>query len=315
MKLSALTVPEIIAAIAGEVSIQSNCRVGDHATKEIRGRTVRLRKLDDHLGGADTYVTYLLEVNTTARLLRDGLYSKKIRQELLSIYAEQAQQAGWAAFDAGWHDAGTRLYQRSYAAAEAAGDFSLAGNSLAFHAYQMLNMREFAVEISDLSIRKGVEGRAHPRVLALLYSRGAWTYALMGDVEVTRRMLGLAAEELAREPDEEPPDYAAWIDETELKIMGGRCWAELKRPLLSVPLLESALDNYDDGHARDKSLYLSWLADSYIDATENERAVEVINRAAHYWRLMSHPCSLSNVLKLLRTGRAGITHQPCQHQE
>ena len=58
--------------------------------------------------------------------------------------------------------------------------------------------------------------------------------------------------------------------------MSGRCWSELRRPLRAVPVLEKALGQYSDVHARDKALYSSWLADSYIDAGEIEQAAEVV---------------------------------------
>ena len=47
----------------------------------------------------------------------------------------------------------------------------------------------------------------------------------------------------------------------------------------AVPVLESALARYDDSHARDKALYLSWLADAYLDAGEVERAAAVTSHA------------------------------------
>ena len=62
--------------------------------------------------------------------------------------------------------------------------------------------------------------------------------------------------------------------------MTGRCWTELRKPLRAVPALESALLEYSDSHARDKALYLSWLADSYLDAAEQERAIESVRQAA-----------------------------------
>lgn len=61
--------------------------------------------------------------------------------------------------------------------------------------------------------------------------------------------------------------------------MTGRCWTELRRPLRAVPVLEKALEAYDDRHARDKALYLSWLADSYLAAGEVEQAAAVTGRA------------------------------------
>lgn len=63
-----------------------------------------------------------------------------------------------------------------------------------------------------------------------------------------------------------------WVDETEVQIMAGRCWSELRRPLRAVPILESVLARYDDTHARDKALYLTWLAVAYLDAAEPEQA-------------------------------------------
>jgi hypothetical protein len=69
------------------------------------------------------------------------------------------------------------------------------------------------------------------------------------------------------------------MDHTQAQIVAGRCWTELHRPLRAIPVLESALAVYDDSHARDKSLYLTWLAESYIDAAEVEQATSVTNRA------------------------------------
>ncbi|WP_405615955.1 hypothetical protein [Streptomyces sp. NBC_00076] len=70
-----------------------------------------------------------------------------------------------------------------------------------------------------------------------------------------------------------------WVDRNELQIMTGRCWTELRRPLRAVPVLETALARYDDTHARDKSLYLSWLAAAYLHAGEVEQAAAVTGRA------------------------------------
>jgi hypothetical protein len=40
--------------------------------------------------------------------------------------------------------------------------------------------------------------------------------------------------------------------------MAGRCYTELRRPLKAEPLLSQALSDYDDTHARETALYLSW---------------------------------------------------------
>ncbi|NMH97972.1 XRE family transcriptional regulator [Pseudonocardia sp. K10HN5] len=243
--------------------------------EELQRRLVRLRKLDNHLGGADTYGLFAAEAQVSDRLLRAGVNSESVRRELLSLHAEQSQQAGWAAFDAGWHDLAEQHYRQGHTAATEAGEAGLAGNSLAFHAYQLIALDRPARVISEKSIHAARQDGVDPGVRALLHSRAAWTFALEGDAEATARNLGLAEEALTQK-NGQTPDYAAWVDETELAIMTGRCWSELRRPLRAVPVLESALSRYSDAHARDKALYSSWLADSYIDAGEVEQAAAVV---------------------------------------
>ncbi|UCA48073.1 hypothetical protein LEL86_01670 [Streptomyces sp. WA6-1-16] len=62
--------------------------------------------------------------------------------------------------------------------------------------------------------------------------------------------------------------------------MPGRCWTELDRPLRAVPVLTRSLNRYSDDNARDKSLYLSWLAQAYLSAGEVEEAARHVGRAA-----------------------------------
>lgn len=209
------------------------------------------------------------------QLLQQSTNRESIHNDLLALLAEQSQQAGWAAFDAGWHDAAKAHYRQSHAAAKEAGDLGLAGNALAFHAYQLISLDQPARAISEQSIRAADQDGVDPGVRALLYSHAAWTFALDGDADATAAYLGRAEDALSF-ATADTPDYAAWIDENELAIMTGRCWSELHRPLRAVPVLQNALSRYSDAHARDKALYSSWFADSYIDAGELEQAVGVV---------------------------------------
>jgi len=266
-------------AVAGLLAVVGSSSTGSTSpdvVAELSQRLVRLRKLDDHLGGADTYHLYAAEAGATERLLRQGANRDSVQRALLALHAEQAQQAGWAAFDAGWHDVARGHYGASHDAAAEAGDLGLAGNALAFHAYQLIALEQPARDVTEKSVHAAEQDGVDPGVRALLLSRAAWTFALDGDAQSTAACLGRAEDALAAAVPEETPDYAAWIDENELAIMTGRCWSELRRPLRAVPVLEQALGRYSDFHARDKALYSSWLADSYIDAGEVEQAAELV---------------------------------------
>ncbi|NUH37925.1 XRE family transcriptional regulator [Streptomyces samsunensis] len=258
--------------------IEAGRQIGRDVPEQLRQRTARLRRLDDILGGGDTYRVYLGEYQATKTMLREGSYTEETARGLLSILSEQAQQAGWAAFDAGKHADASSLYEASHQAATEAKDTALAGNALAFLAYQKINAdRAGGIETAAQACRTAGPD-APSSVRALLYERLAWTHAVAGHATETERALTTAGSALSECDGTPQPDWAAWVDHNELQIMTGRCWTELRRPLRAVPVLEKVLTRYDDAHARDKSLYLSWLVDSYLAAGEIEQATTITGR-------------------------------------
>ncbi|MGW2552234.1 XRE family transcriptional regulator [Streptomyces sp. NPDC001635] len=253
-------------------------RITLNYVRHLRERTARLRRLDEILGGGDTYRVYLGEYQDSKRILRTGSFTDDSRRHLQSLLAEQAQQAGWAAFDGGRRAEAASLYEESKAAAHEAGDTDLLGNGFAFLAYQTADRRK-AVEIATASCAT-ITAATPAAVQALLHERMAWACAVAGQADCTQRALDAARAALDGQQDGEPqPDWAAWVDRIELLIMSGRCWTELRRPLRAVPVLTKALDAYSDHNARDKALYLSWLADAYLTAGEVEEAAVVTDRA------------------------------------
>ncbi|WP_218917332.1 twin-arginine translocation signal domain-containing protein [Luteipulveratus mongoliensis] len=253
-------------------------RIGSDVPARLRQRTARLRRLDNVLGGGDTFRIYLAEYRATKKKINEGTYSEATGRSLISVLAEQAQQAGWAAFDAGEQDKAVRLYQASQVAAEAAGESLLVGNALAFLAYEQIQSdpRE-AVRLATASC-EAAGAAAVGSAGALLHERRAWTHAVAGNACEAERALDTARSVHASESGEPDPDWSTWVDETELQIMAGRCWTELRRPLRAVPILESVLETFDDAYARDKALYTSWLADSYLSAGEVEESAAAANR-------------------------------------
>nr|MDT0665796.1 XRE family transcriptional regulator [Micromonospora sp. DSM 115978] len=148
----------------------------------------------------------------------------------------------------------------------------------AYLAYQTgATDRRPALELAVTSCQ--VAGADAPsKVRALLYDRLAWAHAITGDAREAERALGITEAALGEDAGEPQPDWAGWVDRDELEIMTGRCWAELRRPLRAVPVLEGVLGRFDETRARDKSLYLSWLADAYLAADEIEQAAVAAER-------------------------------------
>jgi hypothetical protein len=64
-----------------------------------------------------------------------------------------------------------------------------------------------------------------------------------------------------------------------VEIMAGRVWTQLGRPLRAVPILERATAGYGEDTGRETALYLTWLAESLLQANEVERAADAATRA------------------------------------
>lgn len=252
--------------------------LGPGTVNRLGRRTARLRRLDDFLGGADTYRVYASELEATTTLVREGTYTQATGRGLLTLLAEQAQMAGFSAFDAGWLDEAERLYRLSHAVALDANDRSLAGNALASMAYQALAFGRSGVDLATTSCDTAGSD-ASCGVRTLLLERRAWAHAMAGDADETERCLDLAEVALNQQDNRPDPDWVFWVDHIELRIMTGRCWSALRRPMRAISVLEDVLAGYEDTHARDKARYLSWLADAYADANEVEQACAVAGRA------------------------------------
>lgn len=277
--VGAATVAGIAMGLPFATQLDAGRHVATNDVGRIRHRTAGLRRLDDYLGGADTYPLYAAELDATLRLVNEASYGQATGTALLSVVSEQAQQAGWAAFDAGYQAEARRLYNLSLTAAKDAEDGPLAGNALAFMAYQMIGAGQSGVETATAA--RDAAGPAAPSaVRALLAERLAWSHAMAGQPDAAEHALMAAQDALASDDIGDPsPDWARWVDHLEVQIMTGRCWTELHRPLRAVPILEDVLARYSGAHARDKALYLTWLANAYIDAQEIEQAARVVLRA------------------------------------
>jgi tetratricopeptide (TPR) repeat protein len=192
----------------------------------------------------------------------------------------KAEKTGWAAFDAGWQATASAYYDDSRRAAHDADDRPLEANALALLAYQALTTGQPAAALAQASC-DALGSTAPPRVTALLHERRAWTLASTstGHLNEVERALGIAADALASDDGTSSPDWAAWADATELKIITGRCRTALGQPKQAIPVLGEALADFDDTQARDKALYLTWLAEAYLDAGEPDEAAAIVSHS------------------------------------
>jgi tetratricopeptide (TPR) repeat protein len=272
----------------------------------MREQFTRLVDLDSYLGGADTFRLYFSELSRTERILGRSSSTLQVRRDLTELAAEQSQQAGWAAFDAGFTSAALQLYEYSRRAAGEASSAELATNALVHIAYASGTAESVAAADSACA---AIGFGAPPKAHALLESRRAWSRAKAGDRDGAARALD-AARSALEEADTAAPHWCAWVDHAELDIMTGRVWSVLHEPDKAIGPLERALGAYPDQWARDKALYLTWLAESYLDAGDVAKAMSTTQEALTLAARVASVRPLARVREVAQrcaaTGAAGV---------
>jgi tetratricopeptide (TPR) repeat protein len=267
-------------------------RISADVPETLMQRLARLRRLDNYLGGSDTYHLYASELEATKTLNREAVCTENTRQQILATVSEQAQQAGWAAFDAGWQSTARLHFQESRDIARTVGNRTLESNAYALLAYQELTTGGPATALAEASCDAAGTG-APSRVRTLLHERRAWALAQTGSgPRPVRLALDRAAAALQEADDGRAPDWAAWVDANELQIMTGRCLTRTGQPRQAIAILSHALSQFDDAHARDKALYMTWLAEAYVDAGDIDAAADTAD----------HVLTLSSGVSSVRPG-------------
>lgn len=249
-------------------------RVGSIDVEQIRRKFAKLEALDSEYGGGDTFHLYFTELARTDRILSQTNQTLKVSRLLTELAAEQAQQAGWAAFDAGFTDIAIGLFEYGRSASCEIGCRELEANSFVHLAYA--TGQSESIEAADAACET-LGPAASAKARAMLQSRRAWSFATTGDQDSAARAIDNARDAL--EIADDAPSWCAWMNHAELDIMAGRVWSVLHRPDRAIPALERTLSAYPDEWARDKALYLTWLADAYLDAGDDERAISSTEHA------------------------------------
>jgi tetratricopeptide (TPR) repeat protein len=176
-----------------------------------------------------------------------------------------------------------------------------AANNLSSLAYQVANVgdpREAATLARSAYV--GAESAATATARALLGERVAWAAARTGEAgDAERALRAVEADYEHRQPDDDP-EWTYWLDEAEVEIMAGRVWTQLARPLRAVPILERATAGYGDDTGRETSLYLTWLAESLLQANEVERAADAATKALRLSRNAGSARAVDRVRELRR---------------
>jgi hypothetical protein len=263
------------------IELRTGRHVSDALVAAVEHRVIQLRRADDFITGPESRKLMRNEIEVTLRLLTDASLSEEQARRVLTAMGELAQLAAWVAGDAGLLDEAARFVRGGVLAARAANDSSLAANIISTYSYQIANTGNpnEAVVLARTAYQGG-QHEATPIARALLLERVAWSTARAGDLRACERTLGLVEDCFSSGPKDGDPDWLYWLNREEVDVMAGRCYTELRRPDRAEPLLASAIGRYDQTLVRENSLYLSWLAEDYVQLGEIEHAADIATRMA-----------------------------------
>jgi tetratricopeptide (TPR) repeat protein len=255
-------------------------QIGEGFTRRVERRVEQLRHMDDFIGGNDLYALVAKELRITIATLKDAGYSETLGKRFLTAVGELCQLAGWTAADAGLPPIAQRYYSAGIHAAHEAGNAPLAANLISSLSYLYSNGANLgeAVLLAHTAY-VGARHQASATTQALLQERIAWAHARAGELRQTQRALGEAELAYEQRNSADDPPWVYWLDRDEIDVMAGRCYTELRRPRQAEPLLRSVLDRYNEDRVRERVLYTSWLAESFVQARDIDQAAAQATRA------------------------------------
>lgn len=263
------------------IELDAGRRIGDDLVATVERRVIQLRRADDYITGETSHDLMRRELKATVKLLSDAALSEEQARRLLAAVGEMAQLGAWVAADTGEFEQAALYVRGGVMAARAAHDYPLAANLISTFSYQVANNGS-PTDASVLARTAYQGGRedATPITRALLLERIAWAAAKSGDLRSCERALGEVEDSFSGGPRDNDPDWVYWLNREEIDVMAGRCYTELGKPAKAERLLSDAIGRYDQTLIRENSLYLSWLAEDYVQLDEVEHAADMATRMA-----------------------------------
>ncbi len=289
------------------IELSAGRRISDPLIATIERRTAQLRRADDFVSGRTSHALVHQEIKATTSLLNEAALTDDQARRILSVTGELAQLAAWVAADAGLYRDAAKYAESGVVAANAAGNAPLAAHIISTLSYQLANTgnpRQAA--LLARTAYAGGRRDATATTKALLLERVAWADAKSGDLANCERTLSQVGDNFSHAKPEDDPDWAYWLNSTEIDVMAGRCFTELKLPAKAEPLLRDAVSGYDDTHIRENALYLSWLSENYILLNEIDTGSRIAGQVLELRSLANSVRTderLRHLAKLLRRYR------------
>ncbi|MCD0446354.1 hypothetical protein LO763_22320 [Glycomyces sp. A-F 0318] len=252
----------------------SGRRVGRSTVEVLDRRISDLRRADDTVPARRLAPVVAAETRDLRALLDDAAYTEATGRDLLRLYGEFSQMAGWLAADLGVRNRAEQYYLDGAAAASAAGNRGLAAQLYSCLAYMVTSAGGDGLLLAQTALMGAAE--SPPLVRALLGERVAWAAARNGERDAAHRALDAVDDAYESRAGYPAPAWTYWLDRTEINVMAARVHLALGAPDRAAPLLEAAIATYPVEHVREVGLYRTWLAEGYARTGDRDAARAVL---------------------------------------
>jgi len=264
--------PDQAGALVGAVEIR---RIGMGGVASLRQVVEAYRRLDDEIGSAALRPLVDGNLRMVAGLRRTG-QRDQVAAELDRVAAELRQFAGWLAFDASDHRAADGHHRAALADAGRTGDEAMAAHVLGQMSYAAASAGDGGQAVDRAEAALAHAGRTPSRTLrAQVAAYAARAHATAGDASACRAALDLAEAEVERARPEDDPAYVYYFTAASIPAARGMALVLLGDAGPAETVLREALAATDPAYARDRAVFMAFLATSLAQAGEPAEAARV----------------------------------------
>ncbi|TDB84315.1 hypothetical protein E1264_25055 [Actinomadura sp. KC216] len=273
-----------LMATAALPGLDAPARVERSDIETLRTSLTRLRSDDQELGGGAVVHQARRQYARARRMLDESDYTDVLGSELLVITGELAEEAGWAAFDSGDHQAARFFYNEAHVLALSSGDVELQAHVLQTMSMQVNHLAGMAKHRRERNryAREGLrlaDGSAavarhegSPRLQALVATRQAVAHANLGDAAAFRKSITRARHELDRGPSTADRAWTAFVTSGEVDAAEASGYLRLGEAQRSVEIHSNSL-NDTELSPRNRACAQGHLAATLLEVGDTAEAI------------------------------------------
>jgi hypothetical protein len=259
--------------------------IGLSDVTRLEADTRALRAMDYLRGGEPCLSDIRLRVRESSQLLAT-LSTDEVRQRLYVVLADLRNLAGWVCFDAGMTGRAHTHFGHALVLAGLARHTGLTANVCYRLGRVFLHDNELDEALDYFALGQLVAARSGDELEASILSvNSAWAWAKKGAEGNARALLAHGRAQFAAADHTSTADWARFFTENDLSALAGAVHTDLaltvgpQHARIAVPLLAGAIDGYDDGMARSRTLSLILLSTSHLIAGDLDNGVDTGLRA------------------------------------